>query len=119
VLAKNLEIFNNALLGAVLTTRVENGDLVLRADLLERTKTPVRSFVGMTPASSFVGMTPASSHEAAHDIPQTPPPADYDIPQPASAKEFTADKGLYAAAALGGLLALAGGARWLATQGLH
>ena len=157
VLAKNLDLFNDALLGAVLTTRMENGDHVLRADLLKRTKTPARSyvsvtpassyvsvtpassyvrvtpassFVGVTPASSYVGMTPASSHEAAHsprasshraahDIPRTPPPADHDITQPASAKEFTADKGLYAAAALGGLLALAGGAQWLATQGLH
>ena len=119
VLAKNLDLFNDALLGAVLTTHVEDGDHVLRADLLKRTKTPARSYVSVTPARSYVSVTPASSHRAAHDIPRTPPPADHVIPRPASAKEFTADKGLYAAAALGGLLALAGGAQWLATQGLH
>ena len=73
--------------------------------------TPARSYVSVTPASSYVSVTPASSHRAAHDIPRTPPPADHDITQPASAKEFTADKGLYAAAALGLAASL-----WLASR---
>ena len=80
---RNLHLFTEALLGAVVTTRVENGVHVLRADLLKRPSprmTPARNEA--VSAKSFIPRTPAGSG--------IPP-----------------ESGLYAAAALGLALWLA------------